>query len=48
MTIGWTEALIIFIILAFVIGLAFRGGVTRGRMQRSNLAPKKDDDGTAG
>ncbi|NWG20544.1 MAG: hypothetical protein HXY39_09465 [Chloroflexi bacterium] len=48
MTIGWTEGLIILIILAFVIGLAFRGGYQRGRMRRSGAVRKKDDDVTAG
>lgn len=31
MTIGWPEALIILVILVFLIGLAFRGGIERGR-----------------
>jgi hypothetical protein len=31
MTIGWTEALIILIVLVFLVGLAFRGGIERGR-----------------
>jgi hypothetical protein len=31
MTIGWSEALIILVVLAFLVGLAFRAGVTRGR-----------------
>jgi hypothetical protein len=31
MTIGWMEGLIILIVLAFLIGLAFRGGYVRGR-----------------
>lgn len=31
MTIGWSEALIILVVLAFLVGLAFRAGLTRGR-----------------
>jgi hypothetical protein len=31
MTIGWMEGLIILMVLAFLIGLAFRGGYVRGR-----------------
>ncbi|MEN9936443.1 MAG: hypothetical protein RLZZ387_3022 [Chloroflexota bacterium] len=31
MTIGWSEALIIFIVLTFMVGLAFRAGFVRGR-----------------
>lgn len=46
MTIGWTEGLIILIILAFVIGLAFRGGYQRGRMRRSAALRKKNDHAT--
>jgi Sec-independent protein translocase protein TatA len=34
MTIGWSEALIILVVLAFLVGLAFRAGVTRGRGRR--------------
>lgn len=31
MTIGWSEVLIIVVVLAFLVGLAFRAGHTRGR-----------------
>jgi len=44
MTIGWGEALIIFLILAFLLALAFRGGYVRGRMRRSGASHKKDQN----
>ncbi len=46
MTIGWGEALIIVILLAFLLALAFRGGYVRGRMQRSGTAHKKNRNQT--
>jgi hypothetical protein len=44
MTIGWGEALIIFFILAFLLALAFRGGYVRGRMRRSSVSRKKNQN----
>jgi hypothetical protein len=41
MTIGWGEALIIFILLVFLLALAFRGGYVRGRMRRSSVSRKR-------
>ncbi|MCS6842155.1 MAG: hypothetical protein NZ699_16770 [Roseiflexus sp.] len=43
MTIGWTEALIILILVAFLVALAFRGGYVRGRMKRIS-APRNRND----
>jgi hypothetical protein len=34
MTIGWAEALVLFILVAFLVALAFRGGLVRGRRPR--------------
>lgn len=34
MTIGWAEGLIILVVLVFVVGLAFRAGITRGHGRR--------------
>jgi hypothetical protein len=34
MTIGWSEALILLLLLGFLVGLAFRGGLLRGRRTR--------------
>jgi hypothetical protein len=45
MTIGWTEALIIFILVVFLAALAFRGGYVRGRMTRTS-APRNRRDRT--
>jgi hypothetical protein len=33
-TIGWIECLIIFVLLLFVLALAFRGGYARGRRRK--------------
>lgn len=46
MTIGWGEVLIIVILLAFLLALAFRGGYVRGRMWRSGAAHKKNRNQT--
>lgn len=43
MTIGWSEALIILILVAFLVALAFRGGYVRGRMKRPS-APRSRRD----
>jgi Sec-independent protein translocase protein TatA len=34
MTLGWMEILIILIVLAFLIGLAFRAGHMRGKRRK--------------
>ncbi|MGQ9549897.1 MAG: hypothetical protein ACUVWS_14830 [Roseiflexus sp.] len=48
MTIGWGEALIIVILLAFLLALAFRGGYVRGRMRRSGASRKEERNQTGG
>ncbi len=46
MTIGWAEALIIFILVAFLVALAFRGGYVRGRMKRTSAPRNRRDRAT--
>ncbi len=43
MTIGWGEALIIFILVALLAALAFRGGYVRGRMKRNAASRRRND-----